>query len=510
MAVDVEFLNNNNVNNINTNFQRVKTALVETLGREGDSPNQMNVDLDMNSNDILNVGTIQAQDITVGGDNITGLLERAEQAVVEAETAADTAEGFAVDAELFASQAAQSAIDAETAADVFPLGGTTGQVLTKDSNDDYDTSWTTLDLTIPNNSITEPKQASTLTLNRVAVVNSRTELAALDTSRYVVAYLKEGGRSGEFIWDSSNRSLSVTSDVQQGIFVPPASASTGASGAWVRVHTGVYDPLWFGVISSTGSSVTTEWNRMMACARHERPLVIQLRRGTYTFTAKPVTIDFTIDIIGAGKGATVLARNYNEATTGLGLIAITEGGGNSKIARLGIVGAPGTTGGSALSLMATSIGAPDFCVLDDLYLSNSGNNTFNYTLYVDGTARTTAPVGVRDLCIRDCSVFGATSGAAAFFGVVALTWIGGAAFAAGGSSGRIVVSGSPAVNSFQPYIALAQAAGLAISTTNDMYWSGTVIGDITNASTCTNFYGVAPRVSGTVQAFWTASTLAKN
>lgn len=67
MAVDVDFLNGNNVNNINTNFQRVKDALQETLGRDGDLPNHMNTDLDMNSNDILNAKVVDAQSITIDG-----------------------------------------------------------------------------------------------------------------------------------------------------------------------------------------------------------------------------------------------------------------------------------------------------------------------------------------------------------------------------------------------------------------------------------------------------------
>lgn len=91
MAVDVEFLTSTSTNNINTNFQRVKEALQETVGRNGDSPNQMNSDLDMNSNDILNVKFLQVDDLIVDGSDTSGLLERLEEAVIESEENAQEA-----------------------------------------------------------------------------------------------------------------------------------------------------------------------------------------------------------------------------------------------------------------------------------------------------------------------------------------------------------------------------------------------------------------------------------
>lgn len=70
MAVDVTFLPGTNTNNINTNFERVRTALIEALGREGDLPNHMNADLDMNSNDVLNADTVFSKRIILDGEDI--------------------------------------------------------------------------------------------------------------------------------------------------------------------------------------------------------------------------------------------------------------------------------------------------------------------------------------------------------------------------------------------------------------------------------------------------------
>jgi len=112
MAVDVDYLNANNVNNININFQRTKDALQEVLGRDGDLPNQMNADLDLNSNDILNVKLIQVEDITINGTDSTGFLEQIEEQVAIATAQADAAEDSAeaaYQAQLAAEEAAAGA-----------------------------------------------------------------------------------------------------------------------------------------------------------------------------------------------------------------------------------------------------------------------------------------------------------------------------------------------------------------------------------------------------------------
>lgn len=75
-------------NTLNVNNTRLETALENTLSRDGTSPNQMEADLDLNNNDILNVKTLQVSDLTVGGENVQGILERAEEAVEIATEAA--------------------------------------------------------------------------------------------------------------------------------------------------------------------------------------------------------------------------------------------------------------------------------------------------------------------------------------------------------------------------------------------------------------------------------------
>ena len=56
---------------INSNNDKVETAFDNTLSRDGSTPNQMEADLDMNSNDILNAGQLDATNVFISGNKIT-------------------------------------------------------------------------------------------------------------------------------------------------------------------------------------------------------------------------------------------------------------------------------------------------------------------------------------------------------------------------------------------------------------------------------------------------------
>lgn len=52
---------------LNQNFADIEAALENTLSRDGTSPNTMNADFDLNNNDVLNVGAIDVNSITIDG-----------------------------------------------------------------------------------------------------------------------------------------------------------------------------------------------------------------------------------------------------------------------------------------------------------------------------------------------------------------------------------------------------------------------------------------------------------
>jgi len=106
------------VNAINNNNAAIEVAMENTLSRDGTSPNQMGANLDMNGNRILNLPSAASADEPVRLQDL-----------------ADYATGGVV------------------TFNAVPVGGTTGQVLTKNSNTDYDDSWQTIP-TPPPSSVT--------------------------------------------------------------------------------------------------------------------------------------------------------------------------------------------------------------------------------------------------------------------------------------------------------------------------------------------------------------------
>lgn len=60
-----------NTSLINENFENIETALDDALSRSGTLPNHMTNDLDMNSNDILNAGSVEIDALTINGDTIS-------------------------------------------------------------------------------------------------------------------------------------------------------------------------------------------------------------------------------------------------------------------------------------------------------------------------------------------------------------------------------------------------------------------------------------------------------
>lgn len=85
-----------------------------------------------------------------------------------------------------------------------------------------------------------------------SISDLKTNGLAGDQLVYVKGYSSIGdGGEGQFAWDSSNLSSNVTADTLNGIYVPPFSDPTGASGAWVRQFNSEVNVEWFGSPSAT-------------------------------------------------------------------------------------------------------------------------------------------------------------------------------------------------------------------------------------------------------------------
>src|SRR5690242_19376137 len=80
------------------------------------------------------------------------------------------------------------------------------------------------------------------------LANLKTETAGFAASVYLEGRERAGdGGVGVFVWERGDHRANVASDPNAGVYVPPNSDPTGASGCWVRAEAsrGEYRPAWF-------------------------------------------------------------------------------------------------------------------------------------------------------------------------------------------------------------------------------------------------------------------------
>lgn len=131
-------------------------------------------------------------------------------------------------------------------------------------------------------------------------IPTRAAMAAIASPSVGMAnFLTEAGRDGLFVFDSSDLSAKVTLDTRQGIYIAPSSASTGASGAWVRKYTGPIDIRWFGAVPGTTSDQKAAIQGALNVAEGS-PVLIPL--GQWRIDSGLSTTD-PVYLVGEGMGA---------------------------------------------------------------------------------------------------------------------------------------------------------------------------------------------------------------
>jgi hypothetical protein len=157
-------------------------------------------------------------------------------------------------------------------------------------------------------------------LTGMGVAATRTALAASSPSPAGLSrYLRESGREGHFVFSTSNLSTQVTADTAQGIYVAPASDTTGASGAWVRKFTGPLDVKWFGAVADDTTDCLAAFNAAIAAAKlfiaagspYQPTPTIYFPAGKYYFSDTLDVLDATVHLLGASAGS---ARDGGWAT----------------------------------------------------------------------------------------------------------------------------------------------------------------------------------------------------
>lgn len=275
MAIDPNLTNMTSGFNrsvLNTNFQEIDSALQDALSRTGVEPNTMEADFDMNGNDILNVGNL-----FIGGVPVVP------SDGVDVDPDALLPLG-GTDGQVLTKQSATDYdVEWEDPAVALPAGGTDGQVLTKQSSTDFDADWEDI------------PDAATITN-----VDSRTALKALDTTTYQAVILDEDARSGTFVWRLGNYSTQITADTAEGIYIK-ATAIASTVGAWVRVYSGPISVNWFGADPTGVADSSTAFQ------------VAANFGGDILIPASPYRLNTVISVtlsktrfLGSGRGSSIL------------------------------------------------------------------------------------------------------------------------------------------------------------------------------------------------------------
>ena len=111
----------NNAGAINTQLNAINDKLDNTLSLDGSAPNSMQADIDLNNNDLLNIGTINGSDATGLGPNLDAVAAISGDVAAVSAIAADVTTNAAniVAIQNAAANAASAAADAASAAASF-------------------------------------------------------------------------------------------------------------------------------------------------------------------------------------------------------------------------------------------------------------------------------------------------------------------------------------------------------------------------------------------------------
>lgn len=114
-----------------------------------------------------------------------------------------------------------------------------------------------------------------------------------------------------------------------------------------------------------------------------------------------------ITIEGQDQQNTVLNKNHNGVflqVAGAGGGPLSNAGGGLR--RLAIWAVTGFTANFGIYLLADSVHAPDYFMIDEVEVTGPANNCWSTCLYIDGHLRAN-PAGCRDMRCRDSNFIGA-------------------------------------------------------------------------------------------------------
>ncbi len=116
------------------------------------------------------------------------------------------------------------------------------------------------------------------------------------------------GRAGEFTWTTGDQSSNVAMDAAKGVWVPPSSDTTGASGAWQRNYSKLTAE-FFGAVRNDGSDSAPYIQAGLDYLHGNGGGELHLNPGTYR-TESVIYIRSNTRLIGAGIDSTYIESDF--------------------------------------------------------------------------------------------------------------------------------------------------------------------------------------------------------
>ena len=194
------------VSTTTTNNDAIETALENTLSRDGTSPNTMSANLDMNSNDIVNVDNITTTTLSVGGTSVTAQVTAAAASATAAAASATAAASSASSASSSASTATTQASNASTSATNAATSATnasTSATTATTQATNAASSATTATTQASNASTSATNAASSATTASTQATNASTSATNAATSETNAAASATAATAGKWAFDTS-------------------------------------------------------------------------------------------------------------------------------------------------------------------------------------------------------------------------------------------------------------------------------------------------------------------
>jgi hypothetical protein len=190
-------------------------------------------------------------------------------------------------------------------------------------------------------------------------------------------------------------------------------------------------------------------NAAIAAAIASKSRAIYIPTGIYYFNTLPSDITGSVRIYGDDVSTTVLLRNFTAVNNYDGVFNIRDGAGSCVIENLELADTATASGGCLLSFykaIADNQLAGDYSKIVNCNFTTFGTNTHFAAIFIDGEKKTPL-LGIRNILISGCSVFGGTTASIYCRVVAGLDVIGTVTFGAGGTTGRIQITGTAAKKS---------------------------------------------------------------